>query len=186
MEDARIIELYWARDERAITESQRSYGNYCKAIAKRILRSEEDASECLNDTWFGAWNAIPPSRPNILSAFLGKITRNLSLKKLRAETAAKRGGGEAELTLDELSECIPAAGGVEDSILAAELAETINRFLAELPKEERQIFMCRYFYFDQVKEIADRFGLGESKVKMTLKRTRDKLLVHLEKEGVPV
>ena len=184
MEDAAIVELYWQRRESAITETQSKYGAYCNAIARRILGNVEYAEECVNDTYLGAWNAMPPHRPTSLSTFLGKITRNLSLKRWRAGTAAKRGSGEVALSLDELEECAADAGNVTGRLEAEELARMLDRFLEGLPSDERRMFVCRYWHFDSVGEIAERFGFTQSKVKMSLKRTRDKLSIYLKREGV--
>ena len=184
MEDSRIVELFWQRDETALAETENKYGRYCFSIANGILQNGEDARECVNDTFLAAWNAIPPHRPELLSAFLGKIARRLSLKKRRDSSAGKRGGGSVDVSLDELEECIPAGQSIDESIDTAELTEIINAFLAELPLTERRVFLRRYWYFDPVSEIASRFGFSESKVKMMLKRTRDKLLARLQKEEI--
>ena len=184
MEDRRIVDLYWQRDETAIAETENKYGRLCFSIANNILRNREDAKECVNDTWLGAWNAMPPHRPEILSTFLGKITRRLSLRKWRARTAEKRGGGSMELSIEELEECIPSGQRIDEGLETAELAEIISTFLEALPPEERRVFMRRYWYFDSIRDISRRFGFGESKVKMMLKRTRDKLLICLQKEEI--
>ena len=184
MEDNRIVDLYWARNESAITETASKYGKYCYAIAYNILCDQEDADESVNDTYIGAWNAMPPHRPSILRSFLGKITRRVSLKKWRDSHREKRGGGEVSLALDELSECVPSNVMVEDEIMAAELSKTLNRFIANLPVAERQVFLCRYWYLDSIEQISTNFGFSTSKVKSMLHRTRAKLLSHLKKEGV--
>ncbi len=184
MEDSQIIELYWQRNEAALAETQRKYGQYCYAIANSILYNNEDAEEIVNDTYIGAWNAIPPHRPAIFSTFLGKITRRLSLKRLRYRTAEKRGGGESIAALDEYEECIPYGQSIDEGIAEKELTNIINSFLESLPAEERRVFLCRYWYFDSISDIASRFGFGQSKVKTMLKRTRDKLLLRLKKEGI--
>lgn len=184
MEDAAIVELYWQREERAISETKTKYGAYCTSIAQRILSNRNDAEECVNDTYLGAWNAIPPHRPARLSTFLGKITRNLSLKKWRARTADKRGGGVVALSLDELQECVAHDATPDEHLETQELARIINEFLAGLEVDDRRMFMCRYWYFEQISEIAERLGFSQSKVKMSLKRTRDKLASYLEREGV--
>lgn len=126
MEDTAILELYWARDEQAIAETQKSYGKYCYSIAYHILHDREDTEECLNDTWMRAWNAIPPKKPNRLELFLGTITRNLSFDRWKAKNAQKRGNGIMDTTLDELAECIPAAHNTEEAVEAAELERSIN------------------------------------------------------------
>ncbi len=184
MEDSRIVELFWQRNEAAIAEADRKYGRYCHSIASNILQSGEDAEEVVNDTYIGAWNAMPPHRPARLSTFLGKITRQLSLKRLREQNAQKRGGGEITLALSELEECIPSAQSIDEQMDAKALAEVINRFLATLNDDERRVFVRRYWYFDSIGSIAERFGFSQSKVKSMLKRTRDKLLLWLRKEDI--
>lgn len=184
MEDNRIVDLYWARNESAITETASKYGKYCYAIAYNILCDNEDADESVNDTYLGAWNAMPPHRPSILRSFLGKITRRVSLKKWRDSHRGKRGGGEVFLALDELSECVPSNIMVEDEIIAKELAKILNHFIAELPTTERQVFLCRYWYLDSIEQISMDFCFSTSKVKSMLHRTRAKLFSHLKKEGV--
>ena len=184
MDDSRIIMLFWQRSEDAIAAVQQKYGRYCYSIAYQILSNNEDAEECVNDTYIGAWNAIPPHRPEKLSVFLGKITRNLSLKKWRVRNAAKRGGGETVLALHELEECISSGNNIEAYLNAEELAEIINAFLGGLAVTERRVFLCRYWYFDSISDISVRFGFTQSKVKMMLKRTREKLLKYLEQEEI--
>ena len=184
MKDHEIIELYWARNESAITATTEKYGNYCHTIAYNILRNKEDAEECANDTYLGAWNAMPPHRPNMLRTFLGKITRSISLKKWRDAHRDKRGGDEVSLILDELSECVPSNLSVEDSVIAGELSVQINRFLGTLAPTERQVLLCRYWYLDPIDKISTDFCFSNSKVKSMLHRTRAKLRAYLEKEGV--
>ncbi len=186
MEDSRIVALYWARDERAIVETKTKYGRYCYAIAYNILSSHEEAEESEYDTYMDAWNSMPPHRPDFLSAFLAKITRRISLDRLRRNTAAKRGGGQVTLSLDELSECIPDDRRLDDSLQAAALSKYIDTFLRTLPQEERNIFLYRYWYLDSVAEIARRFACTQGRVKTMLYRTRRKLRSYLEKEGIYV
>ena len=183
MEDREIIALYWARRERAVEETDRKYGSYCWTIAYNILHSREDSEECVNDTWMRAWNAIPPNRPAILSAFLGRITRNLSLDRYKAGKTGKRGGGRMMVTLEELSECLPGGQNVEEAVEEAELSRLIDRFLRTLPEKECCIFLRRYWYVDTTLEIAHRYKMSEGTVKSTLHRTRQKLKLYLEKEG---
>lgn len=183
MDDSQIVELYWSRQEAAISETKNKYGNYLFSIATHILARYEDAEESVNDTYLGAWNAMPPHRPAMLSTFLGKITRRLALKKHRMNTAGKRNGTEADLSLEELAECIPAGHTTEEQADNRELVSVLNGFLSELPESQRQIFVCRYWYCDSIAEIAHRFSMGHSNVKMTLLRTREKLRLRLEKEG---
>ncbi len=184
MEDNRIIDLYWARREEAILETDRKYGSYCRSISLHILKNREDSEECVNDTWLRAWDTMPPKRPDFLAAFLGKITRNLSISRYRMNHARKRGSGEMDLLLMELEECLPSPGSVEEEIESRETAKAIDRFLYDMEEESRNFFIRRYFYVDSVKEIAERFGVSESKVKSQLFRIRNRLKSHLEKEGI--
>ena len=183
MEDSRIVELYWARSEQAIPETEAKYGAYLKHISYNILADQEDAKECVNDTYHDAWNTMPPHRPNGLSAFLGKITRRISIDRLRKKYAAKRGGGEYPLALSELEECVSGADSVEGDILKNELVTLLNAFLAALPETERRVFLCRYWYMDSIADIAGRFGFSQSKVTSMLHRIRRRLRDRLEKEG---
>lgn len=184
MSDSEIIELYWSRDESAIHETASQYGNYCFSIAYNILASKEDSDECVNDTWLKAWNTIPPQRPNKLSAFLGRITRNLSFDKYKAIKAKKRGGGEIMLAIDELEECVPSAGTVEQAITDAELGKSINDFLYTLPERECNVFLSRYWYGNPLSKIAAIFSMKENNVKASLFRSRVKLRTYLEKEDI--
>lgn len=184
MEDRQIIELYWARSETAISETAKKYGNYCHQIAYHILCCREDSEECVNDTWLKTWEAIPPTRPERLSAFLGKITRNLALQRYEKYNAVRRGEGQTALALHELEECIPARENVERIVDDLALTEILNEFLAGLPAETRRIFVRRYWHLRSVKEIAGEYRISESKVKVTLFRARRKLRQLLEKEGI--
>lgn len=184
MEDKRIVDLYWQRSEDAIRETQQKYGGYCYSIAYNILADAEDARESVNDTWLGAWNSMPAHRPGILSTYLAKITRRLSIKKWQEKYAAKRGGGQTPLVLDELSDCIPSDQNVEKQLELQELTDILNDFILALPMTEMRIFVCRYWYLDPISEIARRFDFTPSKVKSMLYRTRQKLLLHLKVEGV--
>ncbi len=184
MDDKQIIELYNERSETAISETANKYGRYCYHIAYNILYNAQDSEECVNDTYLKTWETIPPQCPNKLSVFLGKITRNLALNRYKYYTREKRGGGQTFLALDELSECIPAVDNTEQATDEQELIDVLNRFLRSLPTEKRIIFLRRYWYLSSIKEIADDFGISESKVKMTLLRTRNALQQVLEKEGI--
>ncbi len=184
MEDTDLITLYWAREEAAITETAKQYGRYCFRIAYNILQNPEDSEECVNDAYLQAWNTIPPSRPNPLSTFLGRITRNLSLNRYDYHHAQKRGGGQVALTLTELEDCIPVAESTEDIITQRELTALCNDFISKLPTEVRILFVRRYWYLDSIKDIAKSYHLTESKVKVTLKRTREKLRQRLTEEGI--
>ena len=183
MEDHRIIELYWQKNEDAIKETDCKYGAYCFAIANNILHNTEDSEECVNDTWLSAWNAIPPQKPRILQMFLAKITRNLSFNRFIARSAKKRGGGEIILVLDELAECIAGEADVEREYDAKELGQCIRLFVRTLPKRDGNIFVRRYFFTEPIWEIAKRYDLTENNVMVILSRTRKKLKTQLIKEG---
>ena len=183
MEDNRIVDLYWVRSEDAITETSEKYGKYCYAIAYNILSNAEDADESVNDTYLDAWHTMPPHRPSILSTFLGKITRRISIDKWRGRTADKRGGGEIVLALDELAECVPSGHRVEREAEAAALERIIDDFVMSLPLMERRVFICRYWYLDPISAIAAQFGCSPSKVKMILHRQRHRLQSILEREA---
>ena len=184
MDDIQIVELYNERSETAISETANKYGKYCYYIAYHILYDEQDSEECVNDTYLRAWEAIPPQYPNKMSAFLGKITRNLALNRYRYYMREKRGGGQIPLVLDELQECVPATNSTEEIIDEKLLVELLNRFLHELPIEKRMMFVRRYWYMSSIQEIANDYEISEGKVKMTLLRTRNKLKQILEKEGI--
>lgn len=183
MEDSQIVELFLKRSENAITEISSKYGKYCYAIAYNILSNAEDADESVNDAYLGAWNSLPPHRPVNLSTFLGKITRRVSLNRWRDKSRVKRGSGEIPLVFEELSECIPSVYNVEQKAEAEELTKIINNFIGTLSETERNVFVCRYWYFDPLSEICLRFRFSRSKVKSMLWRTRRKLLAVLEEEG---
>jgi RNA polymerase sigma-70 factor (ECF subfamily) len=183
MDDQRIIELYFDRDESAIAETQKKYGAYCHTVAAAILSDARDTEECVNDTYLHAWNAIPPTRPSILSAFLAAITRNLALMRYRANHRERRGGGTAALALEELENCIPApsGGSITDDI---HLRDSLNAFLRSLPDASRDIFLRRYWFVRTVPQIAAETGMKESRVKMILHRTRERLREHLIRDGI--
>ena len=184
MEDVRIVELFWERSETAIEETQRKYGRYCYHIAYNILFSNEDSEECVNDTYLRAWNAMPPHRPERLSAFLGKIVRNLALDRYDKKMATKRSAG-VELALDELEECVADTDEVwnEDE---QRLRTAINGFLAALPQRDRMIFIRRYWYVSPISQIATEFGAEEGNIKVILHRVRKKFREHLIKEGIEI
>ena len=181
--DDRIVELYWERSESAISETADKYGDYCHYIAYNILYNQEDAEESVNDTWLDAWNNMPPHKPSILSTFLGKITRRISIDRWRRRHADKRGGGEMDLVLDELEDCVSDPTDVETVIEQQEMARIIKEFLEGLPLNERKVFMCRYWYMDSLSSIASQFDFSESKTAAMLHRTRKKLRDKLESEG---
>lgn len=183
MDDKRIVELYFERSENAVAQTAMKYGGYCYSIAYNILYSNEDAEESVNDTYISAWNSIPPNRPTVLSSFLGKLTRRISIDKWRKQSAVKRGGGEMPVVLDELSECIAGGKSVEQELDSQQLSDVINSFVKALPDTEQRVFLCRYWYLDSVEHICKRFEFSESKVKSMLHRTRKKLYETLNLEG---
>lgn len=183
MDDNGIIQLYWDRNDQAIRATSEKYGRYCKAIAKNILNSEEDAEECVNDAYLNAWNAMPTHWPEQLAAFLGKITRNLSFNRYRRSHAEKRGGGEITLVLDELADCVSDADNAERVIDRRELAEAVNSFVKSLPAKKRDLFVRRYWYADPVSDIARDHGMLPGTVSKTLERTRKQLKAYLTERG---
>ena len=186
MDDKDIVDLYWKRDEKAISETAERYGSYCYSIAYNILADKGDAEESVNDSYLNAWNSMPPHRPAVLSTFIGKITRYISLKKWRAKRAQKRGGGNIDLAYEELSECILSESNVDEELENKEISKVIDDFFFSLPLCEQSVFVCRYWYFDSVSAIAKQFGFSESKVKSMLHRTRKKLRSKLSEEGVEI
>ena len=183
MDDLAIVELYYRREERAITESDKKYGGLCRSIALRLLVFREDAEECVNDTWHAAWNRMPPDRPQALGAFLGRITRNLSVSRWRRDRAKKRYDG-MEVLLSELEDCVPAPGTVEEDLDRRQLARSISAWLDSLEDEDRRIFIRRYWYGDPVKELAAGRGERVNTLSQRLLRLRKALRTFLESEGV--
>ena len=184
MNDKNIVDLYFNRDEEAITQTDKKYGRYCYSIAYNILTNKEDAEESVSDTYMTAWRAIPPRRPSVLSTFLGKITRHISIDRWRERSAYKRGGGEVTLALEELKDCVACLQNVEMEYERKELIRAYVKFLDTLPVTERRVFLCRYWYVDSVEAIAEKFGFSQSKVKTMLHRTRAKLRMQLAEEGL--
>ena len=184
MNDHEIIALFFARQENAISATADKYGNYCHAIAYNILFNRSDAEECVNDTYLGAWNSIPPQRPNNLAAYLGKITRNLALNRYKRNTVAKRGYGQVEIALSELENCISDDTDVEQAVEDALIVSVINRFLYAHSLKNRNIFIRRYWYLDSTEEIAEKSGFTVSKVKSMLFRIRKRLYAQLTEEGL--
>lgn len=182
-QDEKIIDLFWNRSESAIGEAAREYGRYCQAISYNILRSREDAEECVNDTWLRAWNAIPPQRPGKLAFFVGRIVRNLSLDKFRSKKAKRRGGEMAPI-LEELSEAIPGVSDTESIVLGKELEGVVNSFLHTLPEPACNLFLARYWHSMPLAEMSEVFGIKENNIKASLFRTRSKLKEYLKKEGM--
>lgn len=184
MTDSAIIDLYLRRDSRALSETDARYGAYCLTIAANILRCREDAEESVNDTYLAAWNTIPPTRPDSLKAYLGRICRRLSISALRAKTAQKRGGGEVALALEELAECVRSECDVAREVELRELGAAVSAFLRTQGERERTVFMARYFYVMPVNEIAARLGMNANSVKTLLRRTRQRLACRLKEEGL--
>lgn len=184
MKDSEIVDLYWQRSEQAIQESVSKYGHYCRTVAENIVHNTEDVEECLDDTWFGAWNSMPKNRPSLLGPYLAKFTRWSALSRIRKSKSQKRGGSEVTLAFEELEGCVPSMQNVEREIELRELSKCIDAFLEGLEKNERCVFIERYWYVYAVSEIAKRHGFTESKVKSMLFRTRKKLSAFLEEEGL--
>lgn len=183
MDDQKIIELFFARDEKALKECEQIYGRYCEAIAKNLLGNDEDAEEVLNDTLLRAWNSIPPKKPKSLKIWLGTLARNLSLDRYRKLSSEKRGGCEISLCIEEAEEFLADTVSVEEEYERRELSKFLNNFLHSLPARECDIFVRRYFYCDRAAKIARRFALQEANVLVILSRTRKKLKEALKKGG---
>ena len=184
MDDEKIVALYWDRNEQAVEETSAKYGSYCGQIARNILDSGPDAEECINDTWLHAWNAIPPQRPALLAVFLGRITRNLAFDRWRRNRSEKRGGGQTAQALDELTEIFPSSENVEQELEQRELMQAVTVFLQSLPEKHRNLFICRYWQSAAIAELAARFDMSESNVKVTLARIRKRLQKYLREEGL--
>ena len=185
MDDENILGLFLARDENAIAETREKYSVYCGAVASRILRDSSDAEEALNDTWLAAWRSIPPHEPKCLRTYLSRLTRNISVKMLERGNARKRGSGEANVVLDEVTDWLVSdKDDVEDSVNERLLTDALNAFLAELSDTERRVFVRRYTYFQSISEIAQTHGFSENKVKSMLLRLRKRLRKKLETEGL--
>lgn len=183
MNDSAIVDLYWQRSESAISETERKYGAYLTKIAYNILHDVEDSRESVNDTYLSAWNSMPPHRPKILSAYLAKLTRRISIDIFRKRTRDKRGGSEYALSLEELNECIPTGDRTAEEADLRALAQSVNRYLRTLPEQQRNVFIGRYFYADSLQEVAAYYRMSISKTKSMLHRTQQGLKVHLTKEG---
>jgi len=186
MEDNQILDLYRARNPDAILQTDQKYGMYCRQISFRILRSREDAEECVNDTWLKTWNSIPPQQPHHLKAWLAKVTRNLSLDRWEQAQTLKRGGGRTTILLSELSDCIPSDSSVEQAMNDRALSAAISKWLRSQPPKNRVAFVRRYWYADSVSSVAKRVGLSEGGTKSLLHRLRNSLKTYLEQEGIAV
>ena len=183
MEDTQIIQLFFARSEEAIMALAEKYGTACQKLSFNILQDNRDAEECVNDTWLRAWNAMPPHRPRVLRMFFAKITRNISFSRFRRLAAKKRGGGTMEAVLDELAELLADTSDVQETLDAHELGETVRQFIRTLPDRERDVFLRRYFFTENIREIAGAYGITENNTAVILNRTRGKLRLHLIREG---
>ena len=182
MNDCEIVELYFERSENAIEETAKKYGKYLTKIAYNILYNELDTEESVNDTYLAAWNSIPPHKPSVLSTFLSKLTRRISIDRLRTKGRKKRGASEYVLSLDELSECVSESSPEKD-VDTKQLSACISDFLRTLPTETRVAFVSRYYYLSSTRDVAKMLGMGEGKLKSLLHRTRRALREHLIKEG---
>lgn len=182
MEDSAIIDLYWQRSDTAISETDLKYGRLCHSVAYNFVKNNEDAEECVNDTWLKAWNSMPNARPKVLSAFLSAITRNLAISLYRNKTSKKRGGGEMALALEEMQDCIPANADVGRNYEIKEFEDAIARFVEELTLAEQKIFVARYWYVAPISEIAEKMHFTQGKTKSILFRLRKKLQIYLQEE----
>lgn len=185
MEDIQIIDLYIQRAESAIYETDIKYGKLCRKLAMNILSNREDTEECVNDTYLGTWNAIPPHQPLSLCAFISKITRNLALKKYEY-LSAKRRNPQVTVSLSELEDCVSGSNSVEDAVENGRLVKTISDFLRALDYESRNVFLRRYWFFDSISVISKQFNFSESKVTSMLFRTRRKLQACLQRESIEI
>ena len=183
MEDREIVQLYWDRDERAISESDLKYGPLCRSVAMRVLAVPEDSEECVSDTWLRSWNAIPPKRPDPLGPFLAKITRNLALDRWRRDHAAKRYAGETPLVLEELEDVV-SGESLEDEVQRRELVRVLNGFLQSLAEGDRDLFLRRYLAFESLESLAEQRGRSVSAVHKQLGKLRERLRDCLQKEGI--
>ena len=185
MDDIKIVELYWERSEDAIIETGIKYGRLCRHIVRNILANEQDEEECVNDTYLGVWNAIPPRKPNILSSFVGRVARNQALKKYKYVTAERR-NPEAACSLTELEDCVSGEDSVETELEGKRIEKAISDFLWNQGEEKRMVFVRRYWYFEPIAVISKRSGFSESKVISMLYNTRIKLRAYLESEGIEI
>lgn len=186
MKDAKIVDLFWKRSERAISESKKKYGLYCNSIAWNIMRNHEDADECEADAYQRAWKSMPGVRPKMLGPYLGKLARNSAYDKLRRSKALKRSSGTVALMLDELEECVPSQETVDTSLESKAIRAIIGTFLEKLSDKKRKMFIQRYWYLRTPPEIADDLGISATNVTTTLGRLRDKLKAELEKGGIEI
>ncbi|MCM1187632.1 MAG: sigma-70 family RNA polymerase sigma factor [Lachnoclostridium sp.] len=183
MEDDKIVELYWRREESAIHETEKKYGHYLTKVAYNVLADWEDSKECVNDTYLKAWNTIPPLKPSVLSPYLGKLTRQAAIDIYRRRNSVKRKPSEYALSLGELEECVSGGNTTEQEVDLGLLAQAINHYLKTLPVETRDLFIGRYYYADSIRKVASYYNMSEAKAKSILHRTRIKLKEYLKREG---
>lgn len=189
MEDEKIIEMYQKRDETAIALTMQKYGSLCHSIAYSVLSNREDAEECVNDAWMKAWNSIPPLRPDNLKAWLGKVVRNLALDRWKRDNAKGKESSmeqvfSMEQMMEELGECIPDNCDPGNEVERSELIRYLERWLKNLPPDDSQLFLRRYWYGERVKDLAEEWGESAAGVTMRLSRLRSKLKKSMEKEGI--
>lgn len=184
MDDSGIVALFFARDEKAIVQSDKKYGFYCKTISFNILNDHQDAEECTNDTYLQAWNTIPPTKPNSLKAYLGRIVRNISINRLRSKQTLKRKSDGFYAAYDELENVLQSGQSLDEHIDEMHLRDLIERFLNKQTEENRKIFIARYWYFESINEISTKLCISEGKIKMSLLRMRNSLRYYLDQEGV--
>lgn len=186
MEDCEIVQLFWERDESALRETSRKFGSYCRSIAQGILKNHEDSEDCVNEALMRAWESIPPKKPPSLCAFMGRITKNIALNRIKFSTREKRGGGELTLVYEELAEIISDSTSVEDDLERKEMMSAISRFLRRSSDVNRRAFVLRYWYYRSVRDIALELGIKEDYTCVILSRMRIKLRNYLKKEGYNV
>ncbi len=186
MHDNEIVEMYFARSEAAISETDKKYGGYCRTLTYNILYSREDSEECVNDTYMKLWEVIPPQRPMKLGVYIAQVARRLALNMRRKMQTIKRGGGMSQAVFDEIAECMASDKTVESSADDDALVAALNGFLASLDGEKQKMFMKRYYHFCSTADIAEEMHCSEEKVRTTLHRVRERLKKHLEKEGIEI
>lgn len=186
MEDQEIVQLFWERSESAVQEASRKFGSYCRSIANGILKNHEDSEDCVNEALMRVWEAIPPKKPSSLCAFIGRITKNIALDRIRHSESKKRGGGELALVYEELSEIVPDGASVEDELERKEMMSAVSSFLRKSSDTNRRAFVLRYWYCRSVKDIAAELGIKEEHTYVILSRMRERLRDHLKKEGYDI
>ena len=182
MKDTDIVGLFWDRNEDAVSETKKQYEQYCMYIAKNVLQNEQDAEECFNDALLAVWKSIPPHRPENLKTYIGKLVHEIAIDKWRKNNRQKRIKSEFALSLDEIENVVPD-NSFDEEIDGRELSAEISRYLNGIDEVKRNVFIRRYWYYDSIESICNRYGYGKSKVLVTLKRTRDGLALYLKKKG---